>query len=107
MKMPSRYAFERDEGESERARQLHREHRDAIRGGYKSVRVTAHTHALLMKLKAKHENRGDWSLDAILRALLLTEVEPLEPVCTKPRARGDVHKAIGRRGCAQNRTSGK
>ena len=112
MKMPSRWNFDRatDPGERDRAYSLHEEQQRAIQGGYKSVRVTTETHKLLRDLKATHGNRGEWSLDAILRQLLKAE---LEPVCTKPAAAKNVHTARSRnvhkrsssRVCAQIPTS--
>lgn len=76
MKMPSRYVFNEgiDPEESDRARQLHEEQKKSRAGGYKMVRVSARTHKLLARLKAKHGHAGEWSLDAILYQLLLQEL---------------------------------
>lgn len=74
MKMPSRYAFDNREGEADRARQLHREQDASRSGGYKMVRISARTHALMMQLKKRESHDGEWPLDAILYQLLLQEL---------------------------------
>jgi hypothetical protein len=86
MKMPSRYAFDNREGEVARARQLHREQDASRSGGYKMVRVSARTHALMMQLKKRHSHNGEWPLDAILYQLLLQELAPPAVLYTGPPA---------------------
>lgn len=80
MKMPSRYAFDREEGEAHLARILHREQDASRSGGYKMVRVSARTHVLMMQLKKREGHSGEWSLDAILYQLLLEELAAADDV---------------------------